>query len=62
VEKMTDKIIEVLEKIAKELELANRLKIFEIALKNHPLKFETLIKFYDKSIDLEEEIKAKLKK
>jgi len=62
---MTEKsaeIINVLEKIAKELEIANKLKIYDLVLSQPTLNFDYLLKFFDKSSDLEDEIKTKLAK
>lgn len=48
--------LKALEKIAEELELANRLKILEIASKHSSIKPENFLKFYDIAIELEEKI------
>lgn len=55
-------IFNVLEKIAKELEIANKLKFYELILSQPNLSFKYLLKFYEKSSDLEKEIKSKLEK
>jgi hypothetical protein len=56
-----EELKETLEKIAKELEIANKLKIYEIVVSQPHIDFNFLSRFYDKAVELEEEIKAKMK-
>ncbi|NHJ49885.1 MAG: hypothetical protein FK733_18980 [Asgard group archaeon] len=56
-----DVLIETLEKIAKELEIANKLKVYELVLSQPGLSYKFLLKFYEKSVELENEIVSKLK-
>jgi len=55
--KEESKTIDALEKIAKELELANRLKIFELISTQSPI----LVKHYDKFNDLVTEFEEKIR-
>jgi hypothetical protein len=51
--------INVLEKIAKELETANKLKLFELILMHPNLKVDFYLKLYKKAIELEEQMMSK---
>jgi hypothetical protein len=51
----------ILEKIAKELEIANKLKIYEIVVSQPGINYKILLKFFDKSDELAKEIEAKMK-
>ena len=57
-----ERLYELLEKIAKELEIANRLKIFEIVSEHHSWPNQGLEKMYDKAEEFENLIYSRLKK
>lgn len=54
--------LEVLEKIAEELEFANRLKILEIVSRYIHISPKNFLKYYDVAIELDEEISFKEKR
>jgi hypothetical protein len=55
-----DLLIELLEKIAMELEIANKLKTYEIVISQPQLKLKFFEKFIEKAFDLDEEIRKKI--